>query len=175
MSEQSIPKYLHYSRNPIDVFYDSEIKNQNYISMKPRGLWLSQDEEWYNWCIKEQFSTCDIENCYIYNAKIDKKKLIIIASLQDLENFEFFYKFENKEKRNVFESNKINWEKVYKKYDGIAFENYDQIKKQMLSNNIFKSIWFFGVDINSICIWRPKNVIKEWKLIRDKKYFLDLE
>jgi hypothetical protein len=122
--------------------------------MKPRGLWLSYDQEWKEWCDAEGFATCNMDTCYIYSANLQKDSLCIIDSLESLDAFQ--EKYQNK-------SSYIDWHTVAQDYDGISFENYYDVKKAYLyTSKSIRDIWILGVDVNSVCIWNPSKVIKDW-------------
>jgi hypothetical protein len=150
--------YLHYSDKKIDVFHDVKQKNIS-PSMKPKGLWLSYGKEWYDWCIENEFSTCNMSKCFIYSANIDKTNLLVISSLEDLNTFCENYSIQ------LYGFYYIDWTKVSEKYDGICFENYHETKEKIGLSDTMKNCWYLGIDINSACIWNPKRVIKEWKLV----------
>ena len=64
----------------------------------------------------------------------------------------------------------IDWKKVQKKYDGIYFDNYENIVKKIWNNTNYKSktdmnrilkfTWYFSIDIESGCLFNPKPIIK---------------
>lgn len=143
--------YLHYTRNPITYLKD-EIPQHKY-AMKPIGLWLSQGEEWREWCEKEEFSTCNLDTCAIYSANIKKDTLAVIDSLYALNEFHKKY-----EKGDSY----IDWIAVAHDYDGICFENYYDVKRDYLytSKSIY-GIWILGIDVNSACIWNPSKVLTD--------------
>lgn len=146
--------YLHYTCYPIDKLSNIRTQVQNYI--KPFGIWLSQGEEWAEWCDREGFET---DTCYIYSVNIKKDTLITISSFEELETFQKTYEGPYG----------IQWEKVAKDYDGICFEKYYDLKgNYLVRSQSVKGIWILGIDINSVCIWNPSNVIIDWTLIRER-------
>lgn len=144
--------YLHYTRYEITKFIENVPQHKD--AMKPRGLWLSEGLDWKEWCEEEQFSTCNLETCYIYSANLKKDTLCIIDSFESLNAFQEKYQKEDSH---------IDWQTVACDYDGICFENYYDVKKDYLyTSKSIKGIWILGIDVNSACIWNPSNVIKDW-------------
>ena len=158
---------LHYTSKKINKLYSVPWSERVYF--KPVGLWLSVNDSWLQWCDDNMFSTFDFSNHYIYtinNAILDTN-LYFINSIEDL--LLFYKKFKSTPGR-------INWKKLYKKYDGIAFFNYSEIKQKLhelyftknnttdINNNmkIFMDFtWYFGLDISCVCIWNTTNIILE--------------
>jgi hypothetical protein len=154
-------EYLHYTAFPINTFIDG-VKQRNW--MKPSGLWLSEGSQWQDWCDAEGFATCNMNTCYIYSASICKDKLFVISSLDDLNTLHEKYEIKNK----VHLHGGIDWKEVTKDYDGICFENYQEVKRDYFMNsNNFAQMWFLGVDISCACIWNPSSVITDWCINRE--------
>lgn len=149
-------EYLHYTAVPIERLVDG-IKQPDH-SIKSNGLWLSEGDDWLKWCESEGFYTCDLDNCYIYGASINKSSLIVISSLSDLDALHL--KYQNKS------SGYIDWKKVAEDYDGICFENYFSVKQESFMKSDFSKTWFLAIDVNSACIWNPTKVIECWSMIR---------
>lgn len=57
--------YYHYTDKKIDTLYYVE-QNDEALTLKPKGLCLSRGTDWHDWCIENSFSTCRLDNCYIY-------------------------------------------------------------------------------------------------------------
>ncbi len=147
--------YYHYSDN--EITFNNLLKKDQEESFKPKGLWLSYENEWFEWCEKEEFSTCNLNTCNIYSTKLKYDNLYIIKTLDDLIILNKKYPSEYS----------IDWKKLSSEYDGIIFQNYYKLKKDFMKGNYYGTnlIWFMGVDVNSACIWNPKNVLIEWKKI----------
>lgn len=151
--------YYHYTDKKIETLYDVE-QNDEALTLKPKGLWLSRGTDWYDWCIENSFSTCRLDNCYIYEVDIDKKDIITISSITDLD------KFNNEYSKKIGSFYRIDWKKVSEKYDGISFENYKETKEKVSVHEYMKNLWYLGIDVNSVCLWRPSKNIKEWKKVK---------
>lgn len=175
--------WYHYSEKQIKELNDEESQSWD---MKPKGLWLSYNNDWEDWINREEM---DWMKDYKYKYKVTLRKntnICVIDSIEILEKFIELYeigpiKVENSGDEGfdlTFKSSDIyliDWEKVSEDYDGIKFINYPKIlgyiwrEKIMKSkiNERFRWNWYLSVDINSMCIWRPSKVIS--KLIEVKK------
>jgi len=138
-------KLLHYTSNKIEKLKKSDKINH----FKPTGLWLSVNDEWSMWCEDNQFYTYDNSNYWLYEYSIDKSANIII-----LQNVNDVYNFTNKYYNNY----RINWNEVYKNYDGIGFLNYQKIKSKI--DVTIELSWYYSIDINCYCIWNF-SILKE--------------
>ena len=105
-------------------FTYEEIKNKHPgNNWKPAGLWLSIDESWIDWCEEEGFSTCNLNTCFRYEAKLNKDKLYIVDTFDKLNELRENY---NIEKNDIY-----NWELLVSNYHGIVFDNYKSIKAEV--------------------------------------------
>ena len=98
------------------------------------------------------------ENAYELKCK-NKLKILNITTKKTLDNF--INSYGNK--------NTINWEKLYKKYDGLFINNYDKILIELLKSRylielfnkdviVNKYEWFINNNSNSGFIWNLKNI-----------------
>jgi hypothetical protein len=143
--------YFHYTSRPIQGLRDTV--NQDGEPMKPRGLWLSAGSAWADWCDTHGFSTCNMNNCYVYECTINKDSLCVIDSVEALTAFQTKY----------LGSHHIRWDLVAADYDGIVFENYATVKAAMFKH-MYEYLWFFGIDVDSVCLWNPSRAIELWSL-----------
>jgi len=135
--------YVHYATNKIENLEPREY--QQRIFWKPSGLWLSKDDAWMNWCQDNGFATFDTDTHYKHQIEISKNaKLYKINSLESLVEC-------------VQEYNRDWLDMIDDEYDGIIFDNYQQVKRELCDNQkLFhenKYIWFLGIDIDSACVW----------------------
>ena len=168
-------------RNKIDstknlelVYIDGvKYKKKTY---KPSGFWYSCYNNWYDWIIKEKIF--NFLHKYIYKINLnrniltdiknkDKNKLLEIKNIKDFDTFDKKYGYNTiYEKRIEFRF--IHWDKVAKDYGGI--EICPLIKKRYAKGDgINNSSWYDGWDVASGCIWNIKSIIKNVKLIYEKK------
>jgi len=124
----------------------------NYVQsnkMKPVGLWYSINYEWLEWC-RYNFRI----HKEIIEIEIDLSNVLVIDSIFKLnsltEEFGYF----------IVEGVKyIDWEKLSKRYSGIEFVNYDEIRNQLSVLDL--PTWYYGLDVSSGCIW-DLSVIKNY-------------
>lgn len=130
----------------IDFTFDYTQSNK----MKPVGLWYSINYEWLEWC-RDNFSI----HKEILEIEIDLSNVLVIDSVLKLksliEEFGYF----------IVEGVKyIDWQKLSKRYSGIEFVNYTEIRNQLSVLDL--PTWFYGLDVSSGCIW-DLSVIKNYK------------
>ncbi len=142
-------RFLHYSPKPISKLRDLSPKEVGKLIMKPNGLWLSEEDSWKEWC--NESCMFNLSKAIKYEATIDLSKLYVVDSIESL----------NALQQEYFDADNfgINWAEVSKKYAGIQFKNYYAVKSEYMKKITPESIWFMGVDIDSVCIWRPSEAV----------------
>ena len=94
----------------------------------------------------------DLNYKYKYTFDIDKSKLIILKTYNDIQDFTIKYR----SNKQVTISDKkhyiINWNKVNKDYSGIFIKNLNIRKARE------DFIWYYSFDVCSVAIW-DKNAI----------------
>ncbi len=141
-------KYIHLSNRIINSIYDEKPTKLNNTMLKPKGLWFSKNYEWKEFCENNELWTY----LYEYELDIDFDNFLIINTIEKLDNF--VKKYYNPK------TTCIKWNSVLKDYNGIYFDNYFAIKKYIFEKKRFNQdyIWFFGVDVNSGCVFRQSSV-----------------
>lgn len=169
--------WYHYSKDSdlsLDKLIDLPSDNHSSYPFKPSGLWLSLNDEWYDFQTDMDDKKFVEKLKYKYEVKFDlekRKRILIINTLEKLQAFDEKYKIDmdNKSKEdyngNLEAVNKIlpgrfpDWEKVCEDYDGMVCTNYTDI---LISGKLIEKMhWWSWLDINSACIWRPTKVVKE--------------
>ena len=115
-------------------------------AFKPNGLWYSIDGEWEDWCRDNMDHWIKKHNIELV---IDESRMLILKTLPQVDRF-----------RESFESvsdyshliKEVDWEKVRQVYAGIEIQNYHKLKGWGF-NPMFDSMWFYGWDVSSGCIW----------------------
>lgn len=149
--------YYHLSNNKLE----NKVFNEQKLSLKPNGIWFSKKNLWNNFLKSENMN---MKYKYEYKLRINFDNILTLSSYDDIIEFEKKYgKYVNK----IFV---IDWKKVQKKYDGIYFDNYENIVKKIWNNTNYKSktdmnrilkfTWYFSIDIESGCLFNPKPIIK---------------
>jgi hypothetical protein len=132
---------------------------------KPYGLWYEVEgaDDW-QWFCRDAFFRNGLEDCYKYEIKIgDECNILKISNIPALAAFTAVWGFEPewvrdwrlKSKRlfpGVGVKYSIDWEGVQKAYDGIEIAPYQWSRR--LNDNYW---WYYGWDVASGCLWRPKN------------------
>lgn len=115
--------------------------------VKPKGLWYAIGYESIEWCKNEMPEWIEP---YLHEIIVDESKILIISNIRQFEEFE------DKFGRVVkpFDFNYIDWIKVSEKYSGIEINPYLWAKRLHS-----KSIWYYGWDIASGCIWKSDAII----------------
>lgn len=132
-------KRLHNSTKKSLIFKNPEIvENINY--WKPQGLFYSIDNEWLEWCKKEEPNWIFKYN---FEVIINPEKILIIDSYEGIKRFNQLY----------CKRNDINWMRVYDKYCGIELKPYFYEYR-------CEFMWYLSWDVASGCIWNEK-AIKE--------------
>jgi len=116
--------YIHKSNTPlIKSKLIPKYENQfgtNKLFYNPKGLWYSCNNKW------------DGETPYIYNLDISKLNILKIKTLKELDEFNTHYFNPNFNSM----SNIINWDKIYKTYDGLEICPY------LIKNKVMKYLHF---------------------------------
>jgi hypothetical protein len=136
--------WLHYTSNKINSVKTDFVQAH---PIKPCGLWCSYGNEWFNWCKDNGFYTFDSDNYYLYEITLNSNiKLLTVSSFDEYTKILGYGK-------------NLDWDKVKNDYDGVAFLNYQEIKKDMVKNNVFDTL-IYSLDISCCCIWNPVYDIK---------------
>jgi len=158
--------WYHLSEKKIIELYDIECKDANVKKhLKPRGLWLSYNNEWEKWNDTGEPGVFIVGD-YKYKYRVTFRKnlnVLKIETLQDLYDFNKKYGSKDKHVKSII---RINWEKVCKDYDGIFFTNYNKIRQDESVEYNDEFAWYYTLDVSSACIFRTSKVIS--KLIEEK-------
>lgn len=139
-------KLLHYCENKFILSPFPPIKEEYKMSLKPRGLYLSVDDAWMKWCTEEDFFHRLYQWVYEFEINVNAN-ILKIQTLKELKEFDTKYKKVISPKFYM-----IDWELVKEQYSGIAFLNYQKIKRELI-RNFFQFTWYFGLDVDCYVIW----------------------
>ncbi len=157
--------WYHLSEKKITELYDITCKVAGSSKKsKPRGLWLSYNNDWEEWNDTGEPGVFIVGN-YKYKYKITLKKNINVLKIETVDELHSFNKKYGKKDKYIKSMVKINWEKVCKDYDGIFFMNYRKILDDESIEYNDEFIWYNMLDVSSACIFRPSLVIS--KLIEE--------
>lgn len=159
-------EYTHYSPNKITEFFETP---QDFMTMKPRGIWLCHGTEWKDYFnIMGGNKMYDMNNCYIYKTEIDESRIFIVDSYEKLTKLVRLFG----SIRNTFFGTQvveISWPELAYKYDGIVFKNFHEINAMIFKKGLYFNLgWFTALDMDSVCIWKPESVMKNWRMVAEK-------
>lgn len=132
-------RLTHHSNKP--VVFDSQRIYVQGVGSKPKGLWVSVDDDWRRWCTDETYG---VDNLLIIH-KVILHRDANILHLADANGIDWFtYKY----KEFANDNYRIDWRKVAKLYDGIIIAPYCWERRLGLEAD-----WYYPWDCASGCIW----------------------
>lgn len=133
----------HYSSEPFafDPTRTYDQREEAHCYGKPRGLWLSVDEGWKEWCQDESFNLDGLVHSTEFDVR-DDARILRIQTLLDLDIFH-----RDHAHREAY-GDSIDWAFVAERYDGILIAPYIWQRRLEYS-------WYYGWDCASACIWNP--------------------
>lgn len=141
---------VHYHSEAFELERDRVYRQSNSsFHEKPNGLWVSVwgNMDWYEWCIEEDFRLEELS--VAHDVVLDENPNVIVLSDMDMmKSFEAAYG------RGDDRYIAIDWKCVSQDYSGIIIAPY-QFEAR------FKSMWYYGWDAASGCIW-DLSVVKEF-------------
>ena len=146
-------KLFHYSAKPIVKLRDIDQNDESMWSAigKPRGLWVSDEDDygWSQWCKDEDFK--DLSKQYKYEVKLRERHNILIMS-KDEELISFTEEYKKKEEAPV-RLLCLDWAEVGKDYGGVIITPY--LWNSRMNTDV---MWYYGWDCASGCIWDTSNI-----------------
>ncbi len=138
---------VHYGSSEYRRELFMEVKNESWV--KPKGgLWTSPIKSnwgWKDWCLAENFRICDESNSFRLRFK-DKSKILVIDSLEDLEDLPKFKTVYSKR----FSKEYPDFEVLTKECDAIWLTERGQ-RETHLSHPLS----LYGWDCESVLILNP--------------------
>lgn len=126
----------------------SRTYEQKTAAMKPRGFWVSIDNDWETWC-KENCMEGWIEEHSPVDFLLNTDDLFWLKTPESIDFFTYLFKAEDPGGWNSYRDDSfyINWEHVVSKgMKGIIIAPY-QWSRRMNVN------WYYSWDCASACIW----------------------
>ena len=150
---------------------------------KPRGMYLSVNKEWEEWCKSEEFAQED--NVQLFASLVPDKKILVIDSEQDFENVldlygrewwmnipDDFMEFHKKYGRNdrydltYFQYNgQAFWTAISAWYDGYYLTS--KANREMHLSHIAINTW----DVATLVMFRPRDVTFGNMRVRKQQWF----
>lgn len=113
---------------------------------KPWGFWYGINESWLEYCID---NSVDSIRPYIY--EVDLTPCHIYRLDSTLKYNRFMDEYRARQTRDIYRFESINWEKVYKDYDGIEIDQFVVERNHM-------NLWYHMLDRQGGCVWRFQGV-----------------
>ena len=136
----------HFSKNPFILNPNFEY-NAEPVSMRPRGLWLSDESNgsgWSDYCKSTEVRIEDLQ--HKKEIHVDDEKCICLNSYEDIYRFNEEYKIFFEGFPLGLQPEMIDWEKVKQEYSGIIITPYCYKSRH-------EFLWYYAWDCESGCIW----------------------
>lgn len=142
-------------KNTSNYSWDLEKKyeqNNCNFNGKPSGIWYEIKDKGLIWSFYNDYGWGN----HIYDLQLsDDINILHIKTNEDLQNLNEKYNKKICDGMSV-----IDWTKISEQYDGIEFNNYNEVKNNVMNEISLNFIWFFGIDFDSGCIWNLKKIKK---------------
>jgi len=125
--------------------------SQNFTKdFKPRGLWVSNENDfgWMHWVEAEKFK--DVPYKYCFEVILNSKNNVLF-----LETKNQFLAFQEKHRVENMSTFNMDWNSIVKHHQGLVIPKY--FWDFRLAEG---SMWYYGWDCASGCIWDLKAVEK---------------
>lgn len=140
-----------------------KLEERQYIQKhydKPDGFWYGFGDEWIDWT---EIAGPGYKGEYVYEIDINGSNILQIKDHSELIEFTEEYKSNRQIYPKIIFS--IDWPRIELKYDGIEINPYIG-----QSRHNIKTIWYYGWDVASGCIWNLDKVnIRLVGLLKDEK------
>ena len=150
-------KLVHYSPCPLtlDMIKPRGQGGDTFRSDKPRGLWVSDNDDdtsWPVWCHGAGFRLKNLRWAYRVTLKPDAK-ILHIDDAEGLRRFDQIFGFYPPNWPPGLHSHfHIDWVKIAEWYDGILITPY-------LWSMRLDLMWYYSWDVASGCIWNPEAIL----------------
>lgn len=137
---------IHLSKYPI-----YKIEKRQYIQKsddKPNGFWYGFGDKWIDWA---EVAGPEYKGKYVYEVDIKSSSILEIKNYPEIIEFTRKYRSRKQIIPGIIFS--IDWQKIELKYDGIEINPYIG-----QARNNEKTIWYYGWDVASGCIWNLDNI-----------------
>lgn len=178
---------------PVDIHVSSSPNLQLHDvapgqSWKPKGLWASEKLEWVP--TTRPLSRQDAVKGFAYQVDTGNARMLEVATPEQFQDLirrygklsEFPSRYESKislsnlelgkisrasdSELMAFQNSDINWNEVAKKFDGIRFSGYREIKSSVPVPH-----WFDGLDLRSSVTWNNVDRVKVTPLGKVPSYY----
>ena len=138
-------KFSHHCK---DFQFDPDRSYSQGVSMKPRGLWLSVDDDWRRWCEAEEMGHW-VEGDEV-EFDVDMSRVLHLGDVEAIDQFHQTYVTKHcpEWRPGSLDFYRINWEPLSERFAGIAIAPY-QWQRRLDG----ETTWYYTWDAASACIW----------------------
>jgi len=157
-------KLIHYTNEKFSLKPREYDQKELSFQAKPSGLWVSVEGEndWKWWCEEENYNLENLVVSYEIELK-DDANILYLTTADEIFYFTEEYPYLRQQWNDpigikICATYELDWNKVKYRYQGIIISPY-----QGYCRCSEKSMWYYGWDCASGCIW-DLSCIKEFKL-----------
>jgi hypothetical protein len=138
--------FQHYSPDEILMVYEPDQPRH----FKPRGIYLSRGNDWWNWTMEAGFSP----NIYTHKYAIDLAKTPKLNILNiTLDNQDQFIRQYGVDDPTCLIGS-LDWSKIAKAYDGI------HVNESLIHSHDLNLIRWSSYDVETLVIWTDKLILR---------------
>lgn len=146
--------YIHYGSKQFNPLFNFPIRNEPYFSKPVGGLWASRENAtygWKDWCEKEQFRECKVDNSFKF-VMDDESKIAVISTVEQL------HKLPRVKPKFKFSTYCINFEECLRHgIDAIELCWYGDEYEDVRSGDLYFELYEW--DCDSIVVLNPAAVV----------------
>lgn len=148
-------KLIHHSKTNLFDIHSVEQGadcNANWVG-KPRGLWVSVDDAWQEWCSENDFGIGEYKHEIVLKPDA---KILRIETSEALHAFTKQYgKSNDMDGALRLARHLIDWREVASRYHGIIIAPY-----QWSCRLSMETFWYYSWDCASGCIWNADAILE---------------
>jgi hypothetical protein len=141
---------VHYGSKKFHPAHMSKITNLDFMNKPTGGLWtspLNSSHSWRDWCSREEFRDYAHDNYFMLKFK-PEAKVLVIDSIEDLISLP------RVRNDSMYLNNSIlDYPKLAKRFDAIWLTAEGE-----RATRYSKSINLYGWDVETVFLFKPKNV-----------------
>ena len=155
-------RLVHYSNQPLGKLRrysrPTGIEKLGDWWLKPRGLWVSDDDQelnWRTWCLEEDFHTENLSHPHDIELRPDAN-VLILRTVDEVMAFHEKWGRSSKDLDHLAPTFFLSrlllpWPAITAEYDGLIITPYQWKLRLDLG-------WYYGWDVAGGCIWHPKAI-----------------
>jgi len=150
--------YIHWGTDKFEKERFRPVSCNPYLNKPVGGFWCCEEQElqWNEWSIENlEIKKMNLDKCVKFTLKSDSN-ILLIDSLETVQKLSESYPMQARpmimdfflQVKETRISNFIDWKRIAKQYDAIAFQNFYRYSREC-----------DGIDLNSVCICNPDTMI----------------